>query len=174
MIPLSARPPGLEYEGRHAANRRFLLVQVALAIPVNALLGALFVWIVFGGQARVALWGVTGLAADLVPTTFMITLMTTIGLTLATRSALQAGKLHQTVPRRLPRSPIIRGLTFALVATFMLVPVTVLALWLIWSGDWRYTTVLWFKIAYVVLLGLMVTPVIVLSALSDGARKWTP
>ena len=150
-------------------QRRYLRLQLAAAVPANALLGALFVWLVFGGQERIALWGVTGLAADLVPTTFMITLMTTIGLTLATRAALRAGKMSVLPARRLPRSPLLRGLTFALIATVVLVPPSVLLLRSVWSGDWSYAAVLWFKILYAVLLGLIITPVIVLSALADGA-----
>lgn len=149
-------------------QKRYLRLQLAVAVPVNALLGALFVWLVFGGAARIGLWGSTGLAADLVPTTFMITLMTTIGLTFATRATLRAGKLHALPPKRVPRNALLRGIAFALVATLVLVPASVLLLWAVWRGEWSYSAVLWFKVVYAVLLGLLITPVIVLSALGDG------
>lgn len=152
------------------AQSRYLRTQVIASIPINAALGALFVWIVFGGQQGIALWGASGLAADLVPTTFMITLMTAIGLTLATRAALRSGKLRPAAGRRAPRNPVLRGLVFALAATVLLVPLSVLILWTVWAGDWSYDTVLWFKIAYAIVLGLLVTPVIVRAALADGAQ----
>ena len=151
-------------------QQRYLRLQVAAAVPINALLGGVFVWLVFGGQDRIQFWGTTGLAADLVPTTFMITLMTTLGLTLATRAALRSGKLTGTPYRRAPRNVLLRALTFASLATLVLVPLSVILLWAAWSGNWSYSAVLWFKIAYAVLLGLLITPVIVRSALADGAR----
>ena len=154
-----------------AGRQRFLGVQLAVSAVLNALISALFVWLVFRGTDRIMLWGSTGLAADLVPTTFMITLMSTIALTLATRGAVRAGRLEGRRSRwRLPRNPFLRGLLFAAAATILLVPLTTLALWAIWSGDWSYDKVMMFKIAYGVALGFVVTPIIISAAAADRAR----
>lgn len=156
---------------RQAGQQRFLVVQLAVSAVLNALISALFVWLVFRGTDRITLWGGTGLAADLVPTTFMITLMSTIALTLATRGAVRAGKLEIRGSRwRIPRNPFLRGLLFAAAATLLLVPLTALVLWAIWSGDWSYDKVMLFKIAYGVALGFVVTPIIISAAAADPAR----
>lgn len=153
------------------ADRRYLTVQLAVSAVLNALISALFVWVAFNGMDRIPLWGSTGLAADLVPTTFMITLMSTIALTLATRGAVRGGKVGaKSPPWRIPRNPLLRGLLFAAVATLVLAPLTTLILWAIWSGDWNYQKVMLFKIAFGVALGFVVTPIIIAAAASDPVR----
>jgi hypothetical protein len=148
-------------------QRRFLNVQLAISAVLNAAISALFVWIMFGGSDAISLWGMEGLAFDLVPTTFMITFATTIALTLATR-----GKFGGPEPRRrLPRNPVLRALLFAPVATIALVPPTVLVLALTWTGPWSYDAVMAFKVIYGVALGFIVTPIVVRAAMgSDTAN----
>ncbi|MFN3388280.1 MAG: hypothetical protein ACK40O_05065 [Allosphingosinicella sp.] len=149
-------------------HRRFLNVQLAVSALLNAAISALFVWIVFGGRALVPLWGARGLAIDLVPTTFMITLMTAIALTLATRAAVRSGRLPRLDRRRrLPRPVLLRAPLLALAFTLALVPLSALLLSLVWTGDWSYRAVMAFKIAYGVGLGFLVTPVVVRAVLAD-------
>lgn len=151
--------------------KQFLAIQLGISAVLNALISALFVWIVFRGQDRIGLWGGKGLAADLVPTTFMITLMSAIALTIATRSAVRSGKVEaRTGAWRLPRNPALRGLTLAFAATLILVPLSVAALAFLWESDWSYRTVMAFKIGYGVVLGTIVTPIIVYAALGDRRR----
>lgn len=152
------------------AQRAYLRTQLIVAAILNALLSALFVWLVFGGMERIELWGGTGLAADLVPTTFMITLMTTIGLTFATRATIRKGALEALPPVRwLPANVFLRALLLALGATLLLVPLSAGILAAIWTSDWSYEAVLWFKIAFGVALGFLVTPIVVRGALGDGS-----
>ena len=63
------------------SERAIVMRETMISTVPNALVSAAFVWLLFAGQATVSLWGISGLAFDLVPTTFMLTLMTTIGLT---------------------------------------------------------------------------------------------
>lgn len=79
----SAGSAGLAALG--AAHRRYLVVETAISIGVNAAVSAAFAWGLFRGVTRVPLRGAQGIGADLVPTVFMITLMLTLALTLVTR-----------------------------------------------------------------------------------------
>lgn len=150
-------------------HRAFIRQQVIVAVVANALISALFVWLFFGGQTRVGLWGERGLAFDLVPTVFMITLMTTIGLTFFTRAQVRRGALPRLdgVRARLPRFPPLRGLALAVAFTLAVVPLSVALLSILWGEDWRLAVVYPFKMAFGALLGVLVTPVILRAALAD-------
>ena len=150
------------------ATQRILATEAAISIVPNALVSALFVWLMFGGRATVPLWGVQGLAFDLVPTTFMLTLMTAIALTLIVR-ARRRGGLAQVPPGapHLPANVVLRGIVLGLTLCGLFLPVSILLLWLGWGGDWSYGSVMAFKIAYGVAVGLVATPLVVLAALRD-------
>jgi hypothetical protein len=149
-------------------HRKFLWTQQAVSVVLNGIISALFVWLVFGGMERIGLWGAAGLAADLVPTTFMITLMMGIGLTLMTRGAVRKGQVPPLSSKSvLPRNVLLRAPLLAIAATATLVPLSVLMLWLLWSRDWTYGEVMTFKIVYGVALGAIVTPIVIGAALRD-------
>ncbi|GGI71451.1 hypothetical protein GCM10007973_05530 [Polymorphobacter multimanifer] len=134
----------------------------------NAVISALFVWLLFGGQPTVPLWGPAGLAVDLLPTTLMLTLMTTIGLTLLVRHRRRRGSPPAHGSNWLPRHPLLRGLMLGALMLVLFVPVSVALLALVWGADWSFATVLVFKIGYGVLLGWVVTPIVVRAALRDS------
>lgn len=155
-------------------QRRYLNSQLAVSAVLNAVISALFVWLMFGGMESIPLWGMTGLAFDLVPTTFMITLMTTIALTLVTRATVRRGLPRLDRQPNLPANFLLRAVLLAVVATLLLVPLTTAVLWLLWEQDWSYWTVMVFKIAYGVALGFLVTPIVVRAALSDRVQQPRP
>jgi hypothetical protein len=151
-------------------HQKYVLVETIISAVINAVVSALFVWIVFHGLKNVVMWGPNGLAFDLVPTTFMITLMTCIALTLVTRKRMRKGIVpHLSGPRvfQLPKNAILRGLTMAVVATVLLVPATVGILIAANAAPMAYGHVMIYKIVYGALLGLVVTPVILINALKD-------
>lgn len=150
------------------ATQRILATEAAVSVVPNAVVSALFVWLVFGGHGPIPLWGLHGLAFDLVPTTFMLTLMTTIALTLIVRARRRKG-LAGAAPGfpPLPRALPLRAVALALLLCLVFVPLSVLLLRLGWSGDWSYGRVMAFKIAYGVAVGLVATPLAVLAALRD-------
>jgi len=139
----------------------------------NALVSAGFVWLLFGGQSRIGLWGMDGLAFDLVPTTFMLTLMTTIALTLIFRKRRREsgllGAASPGAPLPLPRNPVLRGIALGALLLVLFVPVSVAVLSAIWTQDWSYERVLAFKIAYGIVVGWVATPLVVLAALRERA-----
>ncbi len=150
------------------ATQRILATEAAISIVPNALVSALFVWLLFRGVEAIPLWGMQGVAFDLLPTTFMLTLMTTIALTLIVRARRRKG-LPAAEPGalRLPRNVLLRGFALALLLCLMFVPISVLLLNLGWNGDWSYDRMMIFKIAYGIAVGLVATPLVVLAALRD-------
>ena len=150
-------------------TRRTLTTEAAISIIPNALVSALFVWLLFRGVQRIGLWGMEGVAFDLVPTTFMLTLMTTIGLTTIVRRRVGAGKAkHAAGNTRLPRNPVLRGIALGLIMLLLLfVPASVMVLSVVWTGDWSFNAMLLFKIFYGIVVGLIATPLVVLAALRD-------
>lgn len=149
-------------------TRRTLKTEAAISIIPNAVVSALFVWLLFRGVKRISLWGIEGVAFDLVPTTFMLTLMTTIGLTIIVRRRVRAGKAkHAAGNTRLPRNPVLRGIALGLIMLLLFVPASVMALNLFWAGDWSFNQMLLFKIFYGIAVGLIATPLVVLAALRD-------
>lgn len=152
------------------ATQRVLAIEAAISVIPNALFSALFVWLLFRDAKAIPLWGTKGVAFDLVPTTFMLTLVTTIGLTLVIRARRRKGALHVAdlgFPP-LPRNVGARAVVLALSLSVLIVPVTVLALHLLWASNWSYAEMLAFKVAYGVMVGLVATPLVVLAALRDG------
>jgi len=155
-------------------TRGIVLRETLISTLPNAVVSAGFVWLLFGGQTRVPLWGMDGLAFDLVPTTFMLTLMTTIALTLLLRKRRRDGLLADGDPRiaplPVPGNPVLRGIVFGLALLILFVPVSVLVLSAVWQGDWPFAQVLAFKIAYGVVVGWVATPLVVLAVLRERAR----
>ena len=152
--------------------RSVILRETLISTVPTAVISAGFVWLVFGGAERVGLWGTSGLAFDLVPTTFMLALMTTIGLTLLLRKRRRDGTLPDWPagdrPLPLPRHPVLRGVVLGLALLLAFVPLSVLCLATVWQGDWPFGQVLWFKIVYGVIVGWAATPLVVLAVLREG------
>lgn len=158
-----------------SGTRGLVLRETLISTLPNAVLSAGFVWLLFGGQSRIPLWGMRGLAFDLVPTTFMLTLMTTIALTLLFRKRRRDGALADVgtagAPLPLPRNPVLRGVVLALGLVMLFVPASVLVLAAIWQDDWPFAQVLVFKIAYGVVVGWVATPLVVLAVLRERAPR---
>lgn len=154
--------------------RSVVLRETLISTLPNAVVSAGFVWLVFRGQSVIPLWGMNGLAFDLVPTTFMLTLMTTIALTLLLRKRRRDGAFADqrdaAAPLPLPHNPVLRGAMLGAALLVLFVPVSVLVLGAVWQGDWPFAQVLVFKIAYGVVVGWVATPLVVLAALRERRR----
>jgi hypothetical protein len=165
VIAVDARPHSLAGE-----NRRHLVRETLVSILINAVLSALFVWLVFGGRPQVELWDVGRLALDFIPQTFVITLMATLVPSAITRKRLRDGKLTRSGERvrQLPRNLFLRGLLFAVVVTPIAVGLSILALSATWNGPMAFVPVLVLKVLYGGVLALLVTSFTVRAALADG------
>lgn len=151
-----------------------VLRETLISTVPNAVISAGFVWLVFSGQSRVPLWGMKGLAFDLVPTTFMLTLMTTIGMTLLFRLRRSRGTLpvvEEEAPLPLPHNAVLRGVMLGAALLLLFVPASVLVLAAVWQDDWPFTKVLGFKVVYGVAVGYAATPLAVLAVLREQPRQ---
>jgi len=52
-------------------GRSYLLRETAISMGINAVLSAVFVFLIFRGKTKIGLWGAGGLAFNFVPQTFM-------------------------------------------------------------------------------------------------------
>ena len=152
---------------------RYILVETAISMVINAAISACFAWLVFGGRADIALWGAGGLAFDFVPQTFMIAMMSVVVPTMLTRRRIGAGAVRprRGPPSRLPSNLFVRALLVALVATVALGGVATAALAATWSGPVGFTAALPLKIAYGAAVALVVTPFALKAALGDRRGK---
>ena len=150
-----------------SAHQRYFAVEMAVAAVISAVLSIAFVFIVFGHTEMVPVSGWNGVAADAVPQSFMIALMSCLVPTLLTRRRIAAGKVA-TLPRgpRLPRHPVLRALFVALVVAFAAgIAHAVIAP--LFGPSWRFGTVLVFKPVYGALLGAGVAAGAIRAVLGD-------
>jgi hypothetical protein len=160
--------------GSSASVRRYVAAETGISMVLNSIVSAGFVWLVFGGLSVISLWGPRGMAFDLVPTTFMITLMCTLGLTLVMRVRLRQARAPRLPAEAcavactwLPRNVCFRALTLAMLATFSLVPLTVSGMLVLQIHSASYTHVMLFKILYGAMLAALITPIIILRAMAE-------
>lgn len=159
-------------------HRNNLRIETVLSVVFNTIISGAFAWGMFHGEDIVPLWGSRGIAVDLVPTVFMITLVLTIVLTKITRRRLRRGKLPAPSWNRtdlplvgwLPENVLLRALALAAVLTLVLVPLSVLILAQLGVEQMGFGVFFVFKLAYGALFALIVTPAILLRALADAAH----
>ena len=152
---------------------RHIAGQTTISIVINIVLSALFFLFLFGGQEFVSVWGARGLAADFVPQSFMITLMSVLMPGLATERKLRAGHVARLSDfTRLPRHAGLRALVLAVPAALGGGAAMAVLLGLAGLDGIAWAPALGFKIAYGGLLGGIVTPIGVRAALArrDIAR----
>lgn len=154
-----------------AAHRKYLIVETAVSVVINAVISALFVVLSFGGRSEVELWGSDGLAPDMLVQTFAVALFSVLVPTALTRRRLRSGKISGADGRSasLPRNLFVRALLIAAAATVVLAGITIALLAAAWTGPMAYGDLFLFKVVYGGLVALLVTPVAVAAALRDRA-----
>lgn len=156
-------------------HRRYLAVETAISVVLNVLVTAAFAWFPFHDEDSVPLWGPLGIAVDLVPTTFMITLMVSIALTLITRRRVRAGHVPGLNPAAmsypwygwLPRQVVWRAVALGMTLTVVLVPGVIALFVLAGINLLPFDSFFLFKLIYGGLLAILITPVILTAALAD-------
>jgi hypothetical protein len=151
-------------------HAQYVRKEAAIAVVINSLFSALFVFLVFGRRAEVALWGADGVALDFVPQTFIITMITVMVATLLTRKRVRSGVIQRRsgAPARLPQNSFLRALLLALVATIVFGGVMTGLLALLWSGPHSFIAVLIFKIAYGAIVAAVMAALSLRAALNDA------
>lgn len=156
-------------------HRRYIRSETLIGCVFNAALSVVFAFLIFRGATLIPLWGAEGIAMDLVPTVFMITLIGNLIVTLLTRRRVRDGAvppLHDseaqgTLARRLPRNALLRVLLAAVTMTVTLVPVSIGVLALVGVEAMPFWPFVAFKIFYGAAVGALSAPTIIRAALAD-------
>ncbi len=155
-------------------HARYIRNETLVGCVFNGVLSIVFAFLVFYGVELIPLWGPQGMAVDLIPTVFMITLVGNLIVTVLTRKRVAAGqvpRLEQTAHQRLPRSALLRVLLLAVLFTVVLVPLSVFALWALRMDPVPFWTFVGFKVVYGAIVGALSAGIVVRAALRDGDRS---
>ncbi|MFS2027215.1 hypothetical protein [Massilia sp. CT11-137] len=165
-------PPLRDHEHVPDGHRFYIRRERLIAVVINLVLSLAFTALLFSNVQHVPLWGVGGIAFDLVPTVFMLTLMGNLAMTVTTRRRLRDGAIAPMPARlcgwvacALPRNGVLRVALVASVVTVAVVPVSVLVLWLSGLDSMSYQQYLGFKALYGPAVGALSTGIIIKAAL---------
>jgi hypothetical protein len=153
---------------------KYLAVETAISIAINAAISIGFVWLVFHGHDHVPASGPGSLVRDAAPQTFMITLMSTLVPSLITRQRMRSGHLeawHRSQPgatHRPTRKIFLRALTLAIAAGVLGLILNAAILPLLFPGGLPYERVFFFKAAYGALVALVITPLVISWVLGES------
>jgi hypothetical protein len=161
-------------------NRRWLVVNaLAVTAAVNVGVNLAIAWLGTRGVDSVPLWSTPLLrpstVTDTLGTTFMLPFVTAITTGVALRSEIRRGRVlplpldceARRLTRGLPRGRIRRALWIATGTVVVVGPVILLGLAAARFDDVSVHAFLLYKVAYAVVLGLLVTPVIAVAAMTQ-------
>jgi hypothetical protein len=158
----------------HPLRVKYLVVETAISMGINALLSAGFAWLIFHGHDHVPIRGPGGLVRDAGPQTFMITLMGTLVPSLITRQRMRAGRLdawlqgHSGASQGRASNIFLRALVMAVVAMVLGLAINRTILPLLFPAGLAYEGVLLLKTVYGLLVALLVTPFAISWVLKDS------
>jgi hypothetical protein len=178
-----ARPaPSGSYPSLSGDQRRFMFWHAIVgAAIVNFVLSALIAWLSVRSEDSVPRWAVPLLdkpstIADTVGTFFILPLLTCLIFTAVARRELRHGRVSplgwswspKSVLRRLPRRTFRRGLALGALCTAALGPPAVTLIVIIGVDDLSVGEFVTYKAVFGVILGMIVTPIVALWALSEA------
>jgi hypothetical protein len=163
-------------------QRRFMFWHAIVgAAIVNAVLSALIAWLSVRNEDSVPRWAVPVLdkpstIADTVGTFFILPLLTCLIFTAVARRELRHGRVTplgwtwspKSVLRRLPRGTFRRGVALGALCTAALAPPAVALIVILGVDDLSVGEFVTYKAVFGVILGLLVTPIVALWALSEA------
>lgn len=160
-------------------NRRWLIVNaLGVTAVINVVINFAIAWVGTRGVHAVDLWaaplGRPSTIADTLATTFTLPLITALTCTRAVERELRTGNIpylpHNSqiseLLERLPRPLLPRALRFASLTILIVGPAALATLLVTRFGGVSVPTFLAFKVTYAVALGVVVTPLIALAAMS--------
>ncbi len=161
-------------------HRRYLKSEVAINSIINAIISALFAWLFFRGVDVIPLWGAMGMAVDLIPTVFMITLATSLIATGMTRKKVRGGAIlalpgsRSNYPfiRSWPSNIVLRSLMLAFMAAVIMVPPSIGAMMALSVTEMAFPPFVIFKVVYGAIVTTLVAPGILMAALTDEVQDY--
>lgn len=147
----------------------YIRKETMISMIINGAFSLIFFLIIFRQAATVPLWGAGNWVFDMLPQSFMVTLMSTLVPGAITARRLRAGVLQPSSQQsRLPRSLVLRALLLAVVSAFLGTGLIALIAMLSELADLPWTTALLVKILYGILLSALVTPIGLRAALGSS------
>lgn len=170
------------YSVLSADQRRFMFWHAIVgAAIVNAILNALIAWLSVRNEDSVPRWAVPlvdkpSTITDTVGTFFILPLLTCLIFTAVARRELRHGRVTplgwswspKSVLRRLPRGTFKRGAALGALCTAALGPPAVALIVIIGIDDLSVGEFVTYKAVFGVILGILVTPIVALWALSEA------
>ena len=166
------------------AQRRYLLVEQGLgSVVVNFALNAAIAWLMFRGVDEVPLWGQASIGGDTIGTSFFLPLITCLVVTRVARGAVRTGhvaaldwtRATHPVLRVLPRATLLRGLALGAACAAVVGPLATAVFAAAGLAPLRLWPFVVLKAGYAAALGLVVTPVLALWAITEaGATTGRP
>jgi hypothetical protein len=170
------------YAALSGDQRRFMFWHAIVgAAIVNLVLNALIAWLSVQSEDSVPRWAVPILdkpstITDTVGTFFILPLLTCLIFTAVARRELRHGRVAplgwtwspKSVLRRLPKRTLRRGLALGALCTAALGPPAVALIVIIGVDDLSVGEFVTYKAVFGVILGMVVTPIVALWALSEA------
>lgn len=162
-----------------AAHRRFLVRDAILVAAVaNAVLNALFAWVLTLGEDEVLLTAVPlvggpSVVVDSVATCFVLPFLTTLAITTAVWKEIRTGHLTRLPHRpgsfaaRLPATRLRRATRIGLLCLAVFGPIAAVVLLVLDYGDISIGEFVLYKTIFGIILGSIVTPPIAMVAFGD-------
>jgi hypothetical protein len=136
------------------AQRRYVAIETAIAAVINAVLSLIFVFLIFGGRARVPAFGTDGVVLDAIPQTLMVSLMSIVVPGLLTAKRVRDGKVEGG-PAPTAGAILSRGGIVAVLAALVLTALQ-FALLSLGPPDYPFGPVLAAKMLYGAVLGAVI------------------
>jgi hypothetical protein len=162
---------------------RYVLLNGLVGAPiVNAILNGAIGFAVTGGLATFPVWGIPGTVPDLMATAFGVTFGTCLVVPLQVRRDLTRGNVTAptaSVPlsallSRFPEGTLARSIVLGVVSVPLFCPFAVLPLVVLGTSDLSRAGFVALKAGFSALEAAVVTPVLLLAALLDLARRARP
>jgi hypothetical protein len=163
-----------------AGHLRFLLLEQGIgAAVINFLLNGAIAWLLFRSLERVPLWGQQSIAGDTLGTCFFLPFLTTLIVTPLVRRRVSGGTLDALGWTRethrglgwLPSGTGRRALVLGGVCVLIVGPLSVWVLGRLDVVELTFWSFVAFKAAFAAALGLLVTPIISLWAMTTTVDR---
>jgi len=153
---------------------QYIKRETLLGCAINAVIALFFAALLFHSTPSIPLWGAKGIAVDLIPTVFMLTLFGSLAISLITRQRLRRGHVGQQraeaasswIGALASLNVLLRTFIVAVLMTFSVVPLTCLVLMTLAIDALPFWPFVAFKMVYAAAIGALSAPWILKAALS--------
>lgn len=164
-------------------QRRYLVIEHGIVpVVINVVLNGVIAWVMFGDRSSVWVWGVDGLAGDVIATTLLLPALLCLIATPMARRQVRAGKVPPLRWNRrehplidwLPRRTRTRALTLGAAATLTIAPTTLAILAAANIDALSVDAFLAFKALFAGVLATVVGPVVGINAIYQPVSDERP